>query len=1308
MDLVVRSPHGDADVSIDTDVTTTTLGDTVAAVTGQAVPAIVVVDGRTLPASTPLADENVRIGSVLSTVTVDQERAVDPAINLLQHAGPGAGSIRPLGRGRYRIGPGRRLSATELAEAPVEQVAFELEIVADTVTVHPVADSPVVVGGRTIVGPTVWTGGDLVTGARVFGFEHAAGIVAAGRRSADPDGTVPFGRTAGAVDDRSTVDVVHAAVSHDSSLWRRRLDPNSPISVPIGLVDDGGTTLRRVSLTIGPDRGAALVGPEDFVEAIARAVVLGALTAHGPADLGVVVATTPDRVGRWDWLKWAPHARMGGGRSILATDTALRRWAAGLPSTSPTSTTLLIVDDDERWNRRNSPFREVVSSPPPSVRLVVLCDRADRAPASCRTVVAREGQFASMTSLAPAGQSASPIGISEFLPSLVEPAVAAEAARAIASLVDIDRDDTAVSDGSAATPVLAETLDAITVGDGDQRAGWPSPVWIGNTDVGDRVVVDWADTSIVSVHASDHHDLDALAVTIVAGLVAHRRPSDLPVLLVGDGDAATLVGLLSDLPHVGGRCGSGDAFERRRVLARLEHVASYGEICVVLAGGGIGGWLTDMVALVGRMPAVRLVVAQSGDIDGGLIPPQPGLVEIDVTRQTGYPVATMTRTTLGGGHEEARFIPVVFAAPPPTGGLALRPFVIGRPLTSLERRLARAEGPQSESAETTRALLGSMGRDDWTESASVPILVPPALPTTIADEDLLARNEADAIPVGLADDTARADFPVVWWHPGDAGTWLFIGSPRAELDSALWTILPRCGGALFAGGRPSGGDRFLEPPLVDGGWDAALRPRRSDRARRSGGGRHRARRRRTPRAPHRSARRAAEHRVARERSHAAASPLGRQRVLVRPRFPAVARHRWRPRGERRRRRVLRRRCIRPARRRRRRAGRTAHQQRRRLHARPRRRGDVGMQSGPVLVAGDRPARATGLFALPPADWARARGKRVTMERTGRGDGIGIELTRGVVRGVLLAADEPDRLRAATEVGIRHFDDDRSVLDALIRLRAELGQSRAPTRVALFPPGSTLHRVDVTSQSGPELNVTRSRLLQVDGVSSTVLIDDGPRRWLYAVRWDDRLVRRLEELVEHAGFGDVAIDPSPVALSRLLVDSVMARRDAAPGESFDMVLAGLPIVATASDGVGRQPPDLLTSSVPVSFEVFEGLTDAADLAAQIQQAATLGLDRSAPASSTSPLDLAGVAHPAYPRHDIRSPERQCVALGAAVGAAGLTGRLRPIDMMLPSIPAATTERPWAIERVSAVPTNVEPRPMSTAKRVATRLVPRRKH
>ena len=791
MDLVVRSPHGDADVSVDADLTTTTLGDTVAAATGQAVPAIVEVDGRILPASTPLADENVRVGSVLSTVSVDHDRGTDPVIHLLQHAGRGAGSIRPLGRGRYRIGPGRRLSATELAEAPVEQVAFELEV-GDTVTVHPVDGAPLAVDGRTIVEPTSWTGGDLVTGSRVFGFERFSVFVPTGRRRADADGTVQFGRTAGAIDDRSVVDVVQAAITHDSSLWRRRLDPDDPVSVPIGLVAEGGPALRRVSLSIEPDRGAALVGAEDFGEAIARAVVLGALAAHGPADLDVVVATTPDRIGRWDWLKWAPHARRGGERSILATDSALRRWAEGLQSARPATVTLLVVDDDERWNRRTSPLRAVVSSPPPSVRLVVLCDRADHAPASCRTVVAQEGQRASLTSVAPAGVALAgaavpPNGIADFLPALVDPEVAAEATRSIACLVDIDRDDTAALERSTASPVLVDTLGAITAA--SQRDGSETPVWIGNDDVGDRVAVDWTDTSIVSVRASDQHDVDAIAVTVVAGLVARRRPGDLPVLLIGDRDASTLLGLLSELPHVGGRLSSGDAFERRRVLARVQHLASDGEVCIVLAGSDIGGWLTDVIALTDRSPSVRFVVAQSGDIDGGPIPPRPGLVDIEVTRQTGYALATMNRTTVSGVHEEVSFTPVLPAAPAATGGLAVRPFVIGRPLTSLERRLARTIGPHSAFEETTRGLLGSMGGRDPSATAVVPVMVPPALPTAVPLGDLLATNEADAIPVGLADDTERADFPVVWWQPGETGTWLFVGSPRAELDAALWSIL---------------------------------------------------------------------------------------------------------------------------------------------------------------------------------------------------------------------------------------------------------------------------------------------------------------------------------------------------------------------------------------------------------------------------------------------------------------------------------------------------------------------------------------
>ena len=56
----------------------------------------------------------------------------------------------------------------------------------------------------------------------------------------------------------------------------------------------------------------------------------------------------------------------------------------------------------------------------------------------------------------------------------------------------------------------------------------------------------------------------------------------------------------------------------------------------------------------------------------------------------------------------------------------------------------------------------------------------------------------------------------------------------------------------------------------------------------------------------------------------------------------------------------------------------------------------------------------------------------------RGDGVGIEFTSRLVRGVRLRADQEGRVAAAAEVAIRATDDDQAVVDALVRLRAELG------------------------------------------------------------------------------------------------------------------------------------------------------------------------------------------------------------------------------------------------------------------------------
>ena len=329
-------------------------------------------------------------------------------------------------------------------------------------------------------------------------------------------------------------------------------------------------------------------------------------------------------------------------------------------------------------------------------------------------------------------------------------------------------------------------------------------------------------------------------------------------------------------------------------------------------------------------------------------------------------------------------------------------------------------------------------------------------------------------------------------------------------------------------------------------------------------------------------------------------------------------------------------------------------------------------------------------------------------RSSRGDGIGLEVTSSIVRGVVLDRRVAGRLKVAAEVGVASMRDDQSVLDALVRLRAELGKAAFPTRVAFFPPGATMHRIDVTGRSGPELNGLRGSLETDLGISSTVLIDDGARRWLMAVRWDDAAVRRLEELVERAGFVDVAVDPSPVALCRVMpAGASNVRRDAATDEAFDVIVRGTPVVACAIESIGRQPPGLSIGGTEVSVATFDDLDDPAEIVSQVQR--VIEADIAAHRTDDGfELRLADIEYPRFPAHDIRAPERQCVALGAAVGAAGLSGRIRPIDMMLPPVTVGDSiERPWAIERMSTLTPRADPRPVSPTKRLVGRVIPRRR-
>lgn len=324
--------------------------------------------------------------------------------------------------------------------------------------------------------------------------------------------------------------------------------------------------------------------------------------------------------------------------------------------------------------------------------------------------------------------------------------------------------------------------------------------------------------------------------------------------------------------------------------------------------------------------------------------------------------------------------------------------------------------------------------------------------------------------------------------------------------------------------------------------------------------------------------------------------------------------------------------------------------------------------------------------------------------TARGDGVGLELTRDLVRGVRLGSSESGRLVAAAEVPIASGGDDRAIVDALVRLRAELGDPRVPTRIAVFPPGSTLSRVDTTGLTGNDLSRLRTELTNSTDTSSSVLLDDGPRRWLVGVRWDDNAIRRLEELTERAGYIDVAIDPSPLALTRVLDRRIThVRRDAWTDQSFAAIASeGVVVAAAAIDSVGRMTPGLACSDAPVSVGWFDDVSEPAALVAEIRRL----IDDAAPVQHQ--LDLAGEAYPEYPPHDLRSPQRQCVALGAALGAAGLAGRLRPVDIMLPAVSASTEfDRPWAIERMSNLPSTDEPTRIGPMKRLVAKVLPRRR-
>ena len=315
----------------------------------------------------------------------------------------------------------------------------------------------------------------------------------------------------------------------------------------------------------------------------------------------------------------------------------------------------------------------------------------------------------------------------------------------------------------------------------------------------------------------------------------------------------------------------------------------------------------------------------------------------------------------------------------------------------------------------------------------------------------------------------------------------------------------------------------------------------------------------------------------------------------------------------------------------------------------------------------------------------------------RGDGVGIEAGAAALRGVHLHARQASPVGSIREVTV-HGDSQSELLEAFARLRSELGETDAPTRVAWFPRGGALQRIDASGLDGRALGELRRRLGDEHGITSTMLIDDGPTRWMIALRWRSGAAWELQELAERAGFVDVEVEPAPVALRRVLDRRVTAARRETPGEpGWVAIFDGpAPLAAAHLDlrrDTGATSPALRTSTAardPAGLDELRGIDALAD---DVARAAGTDLD-----SGDEPLalHLPDRTYPHFPPHDVRSAERCGVALGAAVGAAGLAGRARPVDVLGPR-PELSVDlpRPWAIEEIPG------PATLTTAERELSR-------
>ena len=530
----------------------------------------------------------------------------------------------------------------------------------------------------------------------------------------------------------------------------------------------------------------------EFRNGVARALLVEATTRYGPADLALAVATRPDRLGEWDWAKWLPHLRWHGGISLLSLEPELRRWVEVIATTN--RTTLLVIDDASLWSRNDSPFRDLIASPPPNLLVLALADRVERAPAATSSIISQDSnqrcRLRQRRALAcrccpPSWRSTWPpmwLGRWPRCATPNSPPIPGSARQTTSGLTLAQAFDLAAG-GRTAPPAATGTPDE------------PLDVALGATLDGRPMRLSWKQGTMWSVAGPDPDDVATTVLAILLSVAVDRAPDRTPILLVSP-EGSPIVEVVTRLPHFAGRADPDDTDASRADDVAARPPARRGR------RRGRRGRIVR-----GRRPALRFPARA----------PRPRLAVpriVHPRREVGGrfgsavdPAPRRRRDRRSGDRRRSAITRNSPASPrAPTGPCSRRS---SRSRCAPGSATARCRCVRSSSGDRSRRsnvdsnachadrivrlrrahrVSDRLDRPRPPDRHPAPQLVPTPLPGIVVLHELLESNEADGVPIGLADDPTHGHHDVVWWQPGSEGSMLFVGTARAGLDVVVSTL----------------------------------------------------------------------------------------------------------------------------------------------------------------------------------------------------------------------------------------------------------------------------------------------------------------------------------------------------------------------------------------------------------------------------------------------------------------------------------------------------------------------------------------